>query len=291
MEKTVERFKQYLYKNYFSYWIVLFMDVFLSMASALATMSFVSNFIIHIAKDAFLMLLFSAGFFSFIIFYFLKVHKNIIRHASIRSIGNIVFALFIKDICLLAVVVFGGKWFGFQFVLVCCFIDFLISIAALVGFRVALLVIYDLIVSQISSRKTRVLVYGTDEKSVALQQRLYTSKHFQVVGYVNPRENLKSYKITGLSVYYFMNEVNFSHFVDKYNIGGLIFPSYETVQDESEKLVQYCQNIGIKNLVSPPIVGSGRAALLNRLILISFPSRWESRHQFLHSVPDLVYDF
>ena len=259
MEQTFEQFKQYLYKNYFSYWIVLFIDVFLSMVSTYTTMSFVSNFIVPIAKDVFLILLFCAGLLSLIIFYFLKLHKNVIRHASVRSIGKIVLALFLKEICLFTVVVLLGRWFGSQFVLVCCFIDFLISITALVGFRVVLLVIYDLIVSQISSRKTRVLVYGTDEKSVALQQRLYTSKHFQVVGYVNPRENLKSYKITGLSVYYFMDEVNFSRFVDKYNIGGLIFPSYEAVQNESEKLVKYCQNTGIKNLVSPPIdiVGSG----------------------------------
>ncbi len=47
--------------------------------------------------------------------------------------------------------------------------------------------------------------------------------------------------------------------MSKRTIGGIIFPSYEAVQRESETLVRYGQKIGIKNLVSPPIdiVGSG----------------------------------
>ena len=259
MKQTLEHLKQYLGKNYFSYWIVLSIDVFLSVVSAYLTMSFVSSFIVHIAKDAFLILLVCSALFSSIIFYSLRVHKSIIRHASIQSISRIVFAILIKEVCLLCIVMFWGKWFAFQYVLVCCFIDMLISIVAAVVFRVALLLVYDIIVSQISSRKTRVLIYGTDAKSVSLQQRLHTSKHYQVVGYVNSKDGLRSYKIAGQSVYYFKDEVNFSHFISKYNIGGIVFPSYEDVQHESEKLVKYCQNTGIKNLVSPPIdiVGSG----------------------------------
>lgn len=94
---------------------------------------------------------------------------------------------------------------------------------------------------------------------MSLQQRMYTSKHYQVVGYINPNQRLKSYRISDLPVYFFKNEENFTHFMSKRTIGGIIFPSYEAVQRESETLVRYGQKIGIKNLVSPPIdiVGSG----------------------------------
>ena len=162
MKQSLERLKLYLGKNYFSYWIVLFIDVFLSVVSAFITMSFVSNFIVHIDKVAFLILLFCSALFSSIIFYSLNVHKNIIRHASIQSMGKIGFAILIKEICLLCVVVFWGKWLAFEYALVCCFIDMLISIVAAISFRVVLLLVYDIIISQISSRKVRVLVYGTD---------------------------------------------------------------------------------------------------------------------------------
>lgn len=249
-----------LKKKYVNYWIVLLSDTFLSVISTLVSILFISGFIVHINKAPFLILLLCSGVFSLALFYFLNVHKNIIRHASIKSISRIAFALLLKEVGLLIVTLLGGDWIDSRFLWACCFIDLLISIVALVGFRVVLLLIYDLMVVQVGAvKKTNVLIYGTDDKSVSLQQRMYTSKHYQVVGYINPNQRLKSYRISDLPVYFFKNEENFTHFMSKRTIGGIIFPSYEAVQRESETLVRYGQKIGIKNLVSPPIdiVGSG----------------------------------
>lgn len=259
MRYLLAYFNQHLYKNYFSYWIVLLIDTFLSVVSTCITMLFVSGLIASISKTAFLSLLFCSFVFSLTLFYFLKVHKNIIRHASVRSIGKIVFAVFLKEVCMLAVVVFAGNWINLRLAWVYCFIDLLLAIVLLVSFRVFLLLIYDIVITQVNFRKTRVLVYGTDDQSVSLKQRLYSSKHYQVVGYINPSQNLKSYRISELPVYHFDDEVNFRRFVSKYNIGGVIFPSDKAVQDESEELVKYSQNIGIKSLVSPSIdvIGTG----------------------------------
>ena len=259
MRYLLTYFNQHLYKNYFSYWIVLLTDSILSVVSTCVTILFVSELIADISKIAFLSLLFCSFIFSLTLFYFLKVHKNIIRHASVRSIGKIVFAVLLKELCMLAVVVVVGSWIEFCLAWVYCFIDLLLSIVLLVGSRVFLLLIYDIVITQVNFRKTRVLVYGTDDQSVSLKQRLYSSKHYQVVGYINPSQNLKSYRISELPVYHFNDEANFRRFVSKYNIGGVIFPSDKAVQDESDQLVKYGQNIGIKNLVSPSIdiVGMG----------------------------------
>ena len=249
-----------LKKKYVNYWIVLLSDTFLSVISTLVSILFISGFIVHINKAPFLILLLCSGVLSLALFYFFNVHKNIIRHASIKSISRIALAILLKEIGLLLVALLGGNWIEPHFLWACCFIDLLISIVALVGSRVVLLLIYDLMVSQAGGvKKMNVLIYGTDDKSVSLQQRMYTSKHYQVVGYINPNQRLKSYRISDLPVYFFKNEENFTHFMSKRTIGGIIFPSYEAVQRESETLVRYGQKIGIKNLVSPPIdiVGSG----------------------------------
>lgn len=105
---------------------------------------------------------------------------------------------------MLAVVVVVGSWIEFCLAWVYCFIDLLLSIVLLVGSRVFLLLIYDIVITQVNFRKTRVLVYGTDDQSVSLKQRLYSSKHYQVVGYINPSQNLKSYRISELPVYHLM---------------------------------------------------------------------------------------
>ena len=151
------------------------------------------------------------------------------------------------------------SWVDLHLAWVYCFIDLLLSIVLLVGFRVSLLLIYDMVITQVNFRKTRVLVYGTDDQSVSLKQRLYSSKHYQVAGYINPSQSLKSYRISEQPVYHFKDEANFRRFVSKYNIGGVIFPSDKAVQDESDQLVKYGENIGIKNLVSPSIdiIGTG----------------------------------
>lgn len=260
-----------LKKKYVNYWIVLLSDTFLSVISTLVSILFISGFIVHINKAPFLILLLCSGVFSLALFYFFNVHKNIIRHASIKSISRIALAILLKEIGLLLVALLGGDWIESRFLWACCFIDLLISIVALVGSRVVLLLIYDLMVSQVGGvKKTNVLIYGTDDKSVSLQQRMYTSKHYQVVGYINPNQRLKSYRISDLPVYFFKNEENFTHFMSKRTIGGIIFPSYEAVQRESETLVRYGQKIGIKNLVSPPIdiVGSGLKKIAIREVKI-----------------------
>ena len=75
---------------------------------------------------------------------------------------------------MLAVAVFAGSWVELHLAWVYCFIDLLLSIVLLVGFRVSLLLIYDMVITQVNFRKTRVLVYGTDDQSVSLKQRLYS---------------------------------------------------------------------------------------------------------------------
>ena len=138
----------------------------------------------------------------------------------------------LKELSLLIIAMMIGSWLPIKYLYVCCFIDLLTTTAILVGIRVMLILIYDVVVSQFTSRKTRVLVYGTGDKSVALKKRMYTSKHFQVVGFVNPNENLKAYSVSESPVYYFAHESNFVCFVEKHNINGIIFPSYEDAQKE-----------------------------------------------------------
>lgn len=245
-------------RKFVNYWVVLLADVLLSMMSAYITMLFVSNFIVNISKDVFGLLLFFSGLFSFTLFYSLKIHKNIIRHATIKSMSKISVAILLKECGLMAVALLWQEAIPVKFIWICCFMDLLVSFLALIGFRVLLLIVYDIIVVQISSPKKRVLVYGTDDKSVSLKQRMYTSRHYMVLGFINPTCALKSYKISELSVYYFEDEINFVNFVRKYNVNGIIFPSYEDVQKESEKIVKYCQHAGINNLVSPPVNIIGR---------------------------------
>ena len=257
-------------KKYVNSWTVLFVDILLSVGSSFVALLFVDNFIVDLSRNAYLFVIVGSFLISLLVFMALGVNKNIIRHATIKSIGKMSIAIFFKEVLLLGLVSLVVPRMFNNHAFACFLVDFLVTMVVLVGFRVMLVFVYDLVLSLYSSSETRVLVYGTDDKSVALKKRMYTSKHYHVVGFVNPDKQLKSYSISEQPVYYFKDEENFACFVKKYNINGLLFPSPEMAHREAEGLVRYCQAHGVKNLVAPPIkvLGDGLKKTVIREIRI-----------------------
>ena len=257
-------------KKYVNYWAILLLDVLLSIGSSFVTLLFVDNFIVDLTRSTYFIVIAGAFFVSMIVFQTLGVNKNIIRHATIKSIGKMGIAILLKEFFLLGLVVFSSLQLFEHHAFACFLIDFLVTTVVLIGFRVTLVLVYDLAISRYSTSKTRVLVYGTENKSVALKKRMLSSKHYHVVGFVNSDKCLKSYAISELPVYYFKDEQNFVRFVKKYNINGLLFPSHEEARREKDRLVRFCQNNGVKNFVSPPIdvLGDGLKKTVIREIRI-----------------------
>ena len=249
---------------------ILLVDIFLSAGSSFVTLLFVDNFIIDLSRSTYVLVMIGTCLTSFLAFWGVSVNRNIIRHATIKSIGRMGMAVLLKEILLVGMILVSGVHLFGQHLFACGLIDFLVTTAVLVGFRVTLVLVYDFAISLYGSGKTRVLVYGTGDKSVALKKRMHTSKHYHVVGFVNPDKYLKSFVISELPVYYFADEPNFVRFVKKYNINGLLYPSHEEARREKDRLVRFCQENGVKNLVSPPIdvLGDGAKKTVIREIRI-----------------------
>ena len=249
---------------------ILLVDIFLSAGSSFVTLLFVDNFIIDLSRSTYVLVMIGTCLTSFLAFWGLSVNRNIIRHATIKSIGRMGMAVLLKEILLVGMILVSGVHLFGQHLFACGLIDFLVTTAVLVGFRVTLVLVYDFAISLYGSGKTRVLVYGTGDKSVALKKRMHTSKHYHVVGFVNPDKYLKSFVISELPVYYFEDEPNFVRFVKKYNINGLLYPSHEEARREKDRLVRFCQENGVKNLVSTPIdvLGDGAKKTVIREIRI-----------------------
>ena len=249
---------------------ILAVDVLLSVSSSFVALLFVDSFIVDLSRKAYLIILIASLIVSMLAFWALGVNKSIIRHATMKSIGKMGVAVFFKEIALLCVTGFFAARFFNNHVFACFLVDFWVTAVVLIGFRVVLVFVYDFALSLYESGKMRVLVYGTGDKSVALKKRMHTSKHYHVVGFVNPDKRLRSYSISELPVYHFADEANFACFVKKYNIHGLLFPSREDARGEANGLVRYAQAHGVKNLVSPPIdvLGDGLKKTVIREIRI-----------------------
>ena len=95
-------------KKYVNYWAILLLDVLLSIGSSFVTLLFVDNFIVDLTRSTYFIVIAGAFFVSMIVFQTLGVNKNIIRHATIKSIGKMGIAILLKEFFLLGLVVFSS---------------------------------------------------------------------------------------------------------------------------------------------------------------------------------------
>ena len=88
-------------KKYVNSWTVLFVDILLSVGSSFVALLFVDNFIVDLSRNAYLFVIVGSFLISLLVFMALGVNKNIIRHATIKSIGKMGVAIFFKEVLLL----------------------------------------------------------------------------------------------------------------------------------------------------------------------------------------------
>ena len=99
----------------------------------------------------------------------------------------------------------------------------------------------------------RILIYGIDDKSVALKVRLLNSSHYKVVGFCIYGTGNSIRRVADLPVYSFKDEECFNKLIRKKCIGGILFARYENTREEEGRLLQYCKRNGLKTLIAPSI--------------------------------------
>ncbi|HIW98009.1 MAG TPA: polysaccharide biosynthesis protein [Candidatus Tidjanibacter gallistercoris] len=238
--------------HYLNRWIVLILD---TVASVLCT------FLACILADRLVtggmdvsevlkitLLSVPASGFSFWLF---RIHRNIIRHSTLKELWRLVAAAVLK-LVLMAAVVFGIFLPGRQF-LIGGLLDILMTTVVLICMRVGMVLGYDVILSRISKSDSNLLIYGVDERSVSLETRMRNSRQYQIVGFYNYGKDYKSYRLANLPVYYFNNEQDFVHIVTRHRIEGILFPDYESIRIEKERLIRYCETHHVRMLIAPPV--------------------------------------
>ena len=114
------------------------MDILLSVGSSFVALLFVDNFIVDLSRNAYLFVIVGSFLISLLVFMALGVNKNIIRHATIKSIGKMGVAIFFKEILLLGLVSLVVSRMFNNHAFACFLVDFLVTTVVLIGFRVIL---------------------------------------------------------------------------------------------------------------------------------------------------------
>ena len=244
--------------RYFNYWVVLLIDTFVSVAATLIAFLGISYLTETVVPSSVLML--TAGVAvaaSLVAFLAQGTYKIIIRYSTLKEVGRFAVACLIKEMVVVAYVSlmvrvvpdFGVHGFFYAVS------DVILTLAALIVLRVMMLVAYDAMKSRIAAnrRVKKVLIYGVDDKSVAMIMRLQNSTHYRILGCLTYGSKLRSYRVSEQQVYYFEDEEDLRQVATRLSIDGVLFPTAECAQGERDRLIRYCESQGIKVLVTPPV--------------------------------------
>ena len=239
-------------KRYFSAQLILLIDIVVSTASSLFIVMLYDILTGRSVSWQF-MAYWCAGaaVVSTLMFFVLRTYKSIIRYATLREIGHLVFAVFGK-ILLLSLMFYALSESVTPWILL---FDFLLTFGSLVVLRVAMVIAYDMLRKRRGDNHkiTRIFIYGDGEKAVSQEMRLQNSTHYKVVGFIIFGKRTGMHTLAGHRVYYFENEHDVKTISERCDIDGILFPYYADAQDEQERLLRYCTKCGLQTLIAPSI--------------------------------------
>lgn len=251
--------EKYLSSRYFSSWLILGIDALLSVFATfiayLLVRGLFPNPVFTVEYGA--CLLAGSCLLSVISFVLFRTFRSIIRHSTLREVWKLGAAVLLKDALMFGYVLMlpqspapsmAAVAMGFL-------LDVLVTLFLLLGLRLGMIVIYDLLKLKSVRRNScqRVLVYGTGDKAVALVTRLQNSPHYRVIGFLTYGKLLKNHTIADCPVYYFEDVGSVEYLRDRFDIDAVLFATNDDAQNEQDRLIKCCTEKSVKILVAPPI--------------------------------------
>lgn len=184
----------------------------------------------------------------------MRTHRIIIRHSTIGDIWKFAVAAILSNLITWLIINFIVKYDISHLVLLLS-LNTLLTFCFFIFIRIAMVIVYDSIKQRFVSndRRYNVFIYGSNEKSTALKVRLDKSSHYKIVGFI--QYNTVGAKLSGLSMYNIngkSDEQIEKIFFDK-AVTHIIFPNYDSLKEEDNRLIPFCTSHNIKMLVAPPI--------------------------------------
>ena len=250
-----ERISQFFGQRYMSYWAILAIDTIASAVCSIVACLVANHFSLPaIGPNTVLLVCAISCIVSVFSFVLMHTYRNVIRHSTFKDIWQIFVAVLIKTTLLFLIVKYTQLLTDKQLLIAALF-DWMFTAVSLVAMRIVM-ILCMLRCTHVAHRKetaahTRLRRQRQERGSESASEQ-QPALH-KISGYLNFGKEYKSYMLSGLRVFYFENENDFKNLTSKYHIDGVLFPSYDTARLEKERLVRYCESLGKKVLISPPV--------------------------------------
>lgn len=256
MKQNLEKFIRYISRTYFSYWIIWGIDLVISVTSTCFTYWWI-HYLTGASLNGWGMIQVGAlaAVATTIASYLFHTYRNTVRYSQLRCLWPLICSSSFKMACIgMAVFAFlTSVGLSANQKLLFILFDGMLTIIAFATSRMLMVIIYEALIDMVNKENMRILIYGTDDQSVALKTRLLHSSHYKVVGFYCYGTIYKHRRLAELPIYYFTNEQTFQQLVHKRHIQGILFAHNESTRAEETRLLQYCKDNHIKTLIAPSI--------------------------------------
>lgn len=251
--------EKYLSLSYFSSRLILAIDTVVAVFSTFVAYLLVRDLFPHPIFTVWygVWLLAGSCLLSVISFVLFRTFRSIIRYSTLREVWKLGAAVLLKDALMFGYVLMLPQNSAPSMAAIAMgfLLDVLVTLFLLLGLRLGMIAIYDLLKLKSARRNScqRVLVYGTGDKAVALVTRLQNSPHYRVIGFLTYSKLLRNHTIADCPVYYFEDEDSIEYLRDRVDIDAILFATNDDAQDEQDRLIKYCTEKSVKILIAPPI--------------------------------------
>ncbi len=267
----IYKIKEYYHKRFLHPGIVFLLDLIGSIVASMSVLLLVNLLASNseFSNSIILQWLGLSLLSSTISFMICRAYRAIIRYSTLRELGRLCTAVIGKEMLLFITMGLLSS-FGClsKFLVGMIFVDFFVTAGALMLIRVLMVVLYDRVKSNIITDKQKrcVLVYGISDKAASMVSRLRNSPHYKVCGFITYGKKLIGHQLAGMRVSYFERAEEIKRLAVNDVIDGILFSYVADACAEQDRLIKYCQEVGLKTYIMPGIDEMSDGKTLNNYI-------------------------
>lgn len=240
--------------KFFNRWIVLFIDLFLSILATATSLSFLWYILGTELVDDSLFHILSISFCSSLVSFFLcQTYKGVIRHFAFTEAGRLALSSLIKVLFIVVLVYLTTTIQSPRELALGAVVDLFLTFFLLTILRVFMIVFYSIIVNSVSLNQGKLLIYQGDKSGTFLFDASLSDKLlYKVCGFLRFGDHT-CLRVGKYRIYSIKKQVDFNHLVNRKNIKAVLFTDYHLVKEESERLVRYCEKKKVRMLMLPSV--------------------------------------
>ena len=240
--------------KFFNRWIVLFIDLFLSILATATSLSFLWYILGTELVDDSLFHILSISFCSSLVSFFLcQTYKGVIRHSAFKDAGRLALSSLITVLFIVILVYLTTTIQSPRELALGAVVDLFLTFFLLTILRVFMIVFYSIIVNSVSLNQGKLLIYQGDKSGTFLFDASLSDKLlYKVCGFLRFGDHT-CLRVGKYRIYSIKKQVDFNHLVNRKNIKAVLFTDYHLVKEESERLVRYCEKKKVRMLMLPSV--------------------------------------